>query len=257
MSNDSDSQVLENPAIDALDEDVARVQVVRYRPGPWFWWCLPFALALVAVIAYKLGSVGNSVRSQGEQLNERQAEFDLDRMDELRAELTELRLAQTADVGSNNEVRASFRELQSQIASLEEEVAFYRSLMAPKELAKGLRIEKMRLLTTERPGVFGYELVIAQTVARHTWQEGELYFEVHGAVAGERVVLALTEIATIPEYPLNFKFRYFQNYSGEFTLPDTFTPETVIVTLDRGSEGEVVQQRYEWLVKGADIAQNQ
>jgi len=176
------------------------VQVVRYRPGVWFWWCLPFAIAGVATIAYLLGSAGGSVQSPEEQLSAKQAQFDLDRMDELRAELTELRLAQTADVGSNNEVRASFRELQSEIASLEEEVAFYRSLMAPKELAKGLRIEKMILNSTGRRGVFGYELVLAQTVARHAWQQGEMYFEVHGAVAGERAVLALTEIATIPEY---------------------------------------------------------
>jgi len=172
MSKTAESQALKNPAIDALEAETARVQVVRYRPGAWFWWSLPFAVALVAVVAYKLGAVGRSVQTQGEQLSEMQAEFDQDRMDELRAELTELRLAQTADVGANQEVRASFIELQSEIASLEEEVAFYRSLMAPKELSKGLRIEKMRLLPTERPGVFGYELVIAQTVARHVWACG-------------------------------------------------------------------------------------
>ncbi len=257
MDNDAESQSVEQPAVAALADEVARVQVVRYRPGAWFWWCLPFAMALVATVAYLLGSAGNPAQSPAAQLRAKQAEFELDRIDELRAELTELRLAQTADVGANNEVRASFRQLQSEIASLEEEVAFYRSLMAPKELAKGLRIEKMLLSPTERPGVFGYELVIAQTVARHAWQEGEVYFEVHGAVAGERAVLALTEIATIPEYPLIFKFRYFQNYTGEFALPETFTPETVIVTLDRGSAGEVIQQRYDWFVQGADIARNQ
>lgn len=256
MDNEVESQPSDDAGTDAAPEEVARVQVVRYRPGVWFWWCLPFAIAGVATIAYLLGSAGGSVQSPEEQLSAKQAQFDLDRMDELRAELTELRLAQTADVGSNNEVRASFRELQSEIASLEEEVAFYRSLMAPKELAKGLRIEKMILNSTGRRGVFGYELVLAQTVARHAWQQGEMYFEVHGAVAGERAVLALTEIATIPEYPLNFKFRYFQNYAGEFALPDDFTPETVIVTLDRGSEEEIIQQRYDWLVQGADIAQN-
>ena len=262
MDKDAKSQLSEAYAeetdkLDAFDDEVARVQLVRYRPGRWFWWCLPFAFAGAVAVAYQLGSVGSSVQSPAERLTAMQDEFELDRVEELRAELTQLRLSQTADVGANNEVRASFRELQSQIAALEEEVSFYRSLMAPEELAKGLRIEKMLLRPTERPGVYGYELVIAQTVARHTWQEGELYFEVHGAIAGERAVLALTEIATIPEYPLSFKFRYFQNYAGEFALPDTFTPESVIVTLDRGSEGEIVQQRYDWLVKGADLAQNQ
>jgi hypothetical protein len=126
--------------------------------------------------------------------------------------------------------------------------------LAPAELAKGLHIEKMKLRPTERPGVFAFELVVAQTVARHSWQKGDLYFEVHGAVAGERVVLALTEIATIPEYPISFRFRYFQNFNGEFSLPGDFAPETVIVTLDRGAAGDVVQKRYDWAVKGIGSA---
>ena len=235
-------------AIDALDAEVPRVQVVRYRPGAWFWWLLPVVLVGVAVLAYLLGASGGPARSPAERLEALRDGYNQDRMDELRAELTELRMATTVDSTAAEEVRAGFRDLQEQIASLEEEVAFYRSLMAPEELAKGLHIEKMLLHGTERPGVFSYDLVIAQTVTRHSWQQGDVYFEVHGAIAGERAVLALTEIATIPEYPLSFRFRYFQNYSGEFALPDDFTPETVIVTLDRGEAGEVVQERYDWSV---------
>lgn len=241
-------------AIDALGDDVPRVQVVRYRPGAWFWWLLPLLFAGVAALAYSLGSTGGPTRSAAERLDAMRDDFDRDRVDELRAELTELRMAQNVDTSATSEVRATFRQLEDEIASLTEEVAFYRSLMAPAELAKGLHIEKMTLRPTERPGVFSYELVIAQTVARHAWQKGDLYFEVHGAVAGERAVLALTEIATIPEYPMTFRFRYFQNYSGEFTLPADFAPETVIVTLDRGDAGEVVQRRYDWAVKGMDVA---
>lgn len=239
-------------AVDALGEDVP--QELSYRPGAWFWWLLPVVLIGVAAIAYTLGSTGAATRTAVERLNDLRDDFDQDRMDELRAELTDLRMVQGVDTSAADEVRATFRELQDEIASLEEEVAFYRSLMAPAELAKGLHIEKMQLGPTERPGVFSYELVIAQTVARHAWQQGELYFEVHGAIAGERAVLALTEIATIPEYPMNFRFRYFQNYSGEFTLPADFSPETVIVTLDRGDAGEIVQRRYDWAVKGIDAA---
>ncbi len=236
-------------AIDALGAEVPRVQVVRYRPGVWFWWLLPVLFFAVAAIAYSLGSKGQDVRSPGERLDALRDDLDRERVAELRAELTELRMTQNVDSTASAEVRATFRKLEDEIASLTEEVAFYRSLMAPAELAKGLRIEKMTLHAMERPRVFSYELVVAQTVARHAWQEGEAYFEVHGAVAGERAVLALTEIATIPEYPMTFRFRYFQNYSGEFTLPDDFVPETVIVTLDRGEAGEIVQRRYDWVLQ--------
>jgi len=238
-------------AIDALDPEVPRVQVVRVWPGSWFWWLLPVLFVGVGVLGYQLAAGGGGpLATPAERLEVLRDGYEQDRVAELRAELTELRLAQNVDAPATSEVRARFRELQEEIASLEEEVSFYRSLMAPEELAKGLHIENMRLNKTERPGVFGYDLVIAQTVARHAWQEGDAYFEVHGAVNGERAVLALTEIATIPEYPLGFKFRYFQNYSGELTLPADFVPEIVIVTLDRGDAGEMVQRRYDWTVMG-------
>lgn len=237
-------------AIDALGDEVPRVHIVRNRPGTWFWWLLPVLFIAVAAIAYSLGSTGGTARPPVERLDVLRETLDSDRVAELRAELTELRMTQTVEPSADAEVRATFRKLEDEIASLTEEVAFYRSLMAPAELAKGLHIETMTLHPTERPGVYSYELVIAQTVARHAWQEGEAYFEVHGAVAGKPVVLALTEIATIPEYPMTFRFRYFQNYSGEFTLTDDFAPETVIVTLDRGDSGEIVQRRYDWAVNG-------
>jgi len=246
--------------MDTRANEPPRIQVIRYRPGAWFWWLLPVLLAAVFVIGYGLGNLANATADPAGRLAILSEGFDAQRMEELQSELAELKMTQMVDGGAAREVQASFRELQDEIAAREEEVAFYRSLMAPEELAKGLHIEKMLLHPTERPNLFAYELVIAQTVARHSWQEGELYFEVHGSLAGDgegesegenvgRQVLALTEIATLPAYPLLFRFRYFQNYTGEMTLPAGFVPETVIITLDRGGATDVVQRRYEWFVQ--------
>ncbi len=252
--------------MDTQANEPPRIQVIRYRPGVWFWWLLPVLALAVFVIGYGLGSLGSATSDPAGRLAKLSEGFDAQRMEELQSELAELKMTQMVDGGAAREVQANFRELQDEIAAREEEVAFYRSLMAPEELAKGLHIEKMLLRPTERRNLFTYELVIAQTVARHGWQEGELYFEVHGSLAtqGEgdsgggskgqgasvgRQVLALTEIATLPAYPLLFRFRYFQNYTGELTLPAGFVPETVIITLDRGGAADVVQRRYEWFVQ--------
>ena len=226
-----------------------RIHVVRYRPGTWFWWCFPFLLAGLMAIGYFLGLAGVPQVDRAAQGEALQEGFNIDRMGEMRDELTELRMAQMVDGGAAQEVQRNVRSLQNEVAALEEEVAFYRSLMAPEELARGLHIEKMVVHETTLDKTYGYELVVAQAVARHSWQEGELYVEVHGARNSEREVLALTEIATIPAYPLLYKFRYFQNFSGELTLPSGFVPETVIVTLDRGGSEELVQESYEWIVQ--------
>ena len=75
-------------AIDALGEGVPVVQVVRYRPGVWFWWLLPFVLVGMTVIAYLLGSAGGAARSPVERLDALRDDVGRDRMIELRAELT-------------------------------------------------------------------------------------------------------------------------------------------------------------------------
>lgn len=240
----------EEPVATPVDtQSQPRIHVVRYRPGKWFWWCFPFMLGGLLGLGYFLGLAGAPTLDRSSQTAALQEGFDAQRMSEMRDELTELKMTQMVDGGAAQEVQENFRALQDDIASLEEEVAFYRSLMAPEELARGLHIEKVIMRETALSQTFGYELVVAQAVARHAWQEGELYFEIHGARDSEREVLALTEIATIPAYPLLYKFRYFQNFSGELTLPVGFVPERVIVTLDRGGSQELVQESYEWIVQ--------
>lgn len=228
-----------------------RIHVVRYRPGLWFWWCFPFIVAGAVWVGYYLGLGSLPQPDRALQTAALQERYDVQRMTEMREELTTLKMTQMVDGGAAQEAQQNFRVLQDDIAALEEEVAFYRSLMAPEDLARGLHIEKVILRETARELTFGYELVVAQAVARHLWQEGELYFEIHGARDSAREVLALTEIATIPAYPLLYKFRYFQNFSGELTLPADFVPERVIVTLDRGGSEELVQEIYEWIVQKA------
>ena len=206
-------------------------------------------LLALAGVSYWLGAAAAPRVDHAERTAQLQEGFTLDRMSEMRDELTTLRMAQRVDGGAAEEMQQNLRALQDKAASLEEEVAFYRSLMRPEELERGLHIEKLIMSDTALYQTFGYELVVAQAVARHSWQEGELYFEVHGVRDDQREVLALTEIATIPAYPLLYKFRYFENFTGELTLPDGFVPEAVIVTLDRGGSEELVQESYEWIVQ--------
>ena len=172
-----------------------RIHVVRLRPGSWFWWCFPFILLALAGIGYMLGVAATPRVGNAERTAQLQEDFSLDRMSEMRDELTALRMSQVVDGGAAEEMQQNFRALQDKTAALEEEVAFYRSLMRPEELERGLHIEKMIMSDTALYQTFGYELVVAQAVARHSWQEGELYFEVHGVRDNQREVLALTAVS--------------------------------------------------------------
>ncbi|MEM7220907.1 MAG: DUF6776 family protein [Pseudomonadota bacterium] len=232
-------------AVDALGADVPRVTVVRYWPSAWFWRIAPFVLLALFYVAYELGYAGGVSSISGESPLPRLGRSA--NVAELRAELDALRLAREVDGAASQETRANIQGLQTQIATLEEEVAFYRSIMAPEEQDKGLHIERVVLKPTRLDRVYRYELVIAQRAVSHSWQTGDIYFELHGNDGATRRVLALTEMAELENYPLEFRLRYFQRFAGELTLPEDFLPETVIVTLD-GERSDIIEQReYPWV----------
>ena len=249
----------------------ARIQVVRWRPGAWFWWLLPFLSVAITAMGYFAGHrAGQLAADPLARMDEVRDAFDAQQMRGLQEQVTALKLERTVEVTAAEHVQASLRDLQEEVAALEEEVTFYRRLMAPEELSKGLHIE--RFVLRQRPGTraFGYEVVIAQTVARHGWQRGELSIDVIGrrdrersgsgdgaaqaeSAGGGRQVLPLTEIASLPSYPLQFRFRYFQNFAGELTLPANFIPEAVQLTLDRSAESPITE-RFDWQVAPRDLA---
>ena len=122
--------------------------------------------------------------------------------------LVEAGLAREVDLQTAQELRESIKGLRGEIAALTEEVTFYKSLMAPSSLPRGLQIAEFDLLPTGERNQFSFHLLLAQ-------------------------VLSLTEIAEADNYPLKFRFRYFQGLSGTITLPGDFEPESVVITARR------------------------
>ena len=62
---------------------------------------------------------------------------------ELRKELAELRLGGEIDSRANEEIQDTVEGLQRQIATLSEEIRFYKGVMLPNVEDKGLRIERL------------------------------------------------------------------------------------------------------------------
>ena len=64
-------------------------------------------------------------------------------------------------------------------------------------------------------------------------------------------MLPLTELANVDPYPLKYRFRYFQDLSGELALPPDFLPEAVVVTVNRrGNRADNLQRAFDWSVSG-------
>lgn len=177
------------------------------------------------------------------------------RISALNRELADVRLAQSVDAQAAHSLRATIGELRQELASLREEVTFYKSLMAPSSLERGLQIGEFELVAGEREGQFFYHLLLTQVEERRSWVEGQVRLVVEGTGPGEdgrsaRLVLPLTDIAELDTYPLRFRFRYFQDISGSVTLPAQFTPEAITVTATpSGGGAEPVERTFDWIVR--------
>ena len=174
----------------------------------------------------------------------------------LKSELVDAELSREVDAQAAAQLREDIKSLRDEAAGLKEEVTFYKSLMAPSSIERGLQIAEFELAPAEEVNQFTYHLLLTQVEARRDWIQGDVRVEIRGrhrpqgSSQYEELVLSLTEIAQVQPYPLKFRFRYFQDLSGMLTLPTGFVPEAVAVTaMRRGSRSDSLQRSFEWVVR--------
>ena len=167
-------------------------------------------------------------------------------------DFSNVRLATVVEAGANERLRRTIKELRDQIGALEEEARFYRRLVAPSEAERGFRIEQLSLSATPEPERFGYRLLLTQIVDRHDWLEGGVRVEVSGERDGVAERHALGELAGEEGFAGSFRFLYFQEFSGQLSLPEGFVPHAVTVTASVNDDaGTRIRETFDWSVEGA------
>ena len=169
-----------------------------------------------------------------------------ERLNETQRALTDSRLAYDVERQTLAALRADLALSHRQSVALNEEVTFYRSLMAPDKVAKGLQIAEFEV-TTRADGTLVYHLLLTQVASRRTWVAGKVEIEVAGETdsADGTAVLPLTDLAELEQYPVPYRFRYFQDLTGSLRLPGNFEPSEVRVTVTP-SRGKKIERAFAW-----------
>ncbi len=183
-----------------------------------------------------------------------QAAVAAQRIDDLEGQLIDARLTVAVQRSAAQALRDDLTSMRKTTAGLNEELMFYKSLMAPGSVAKGLQVSELELANTQDENLFRFELLLTQTAQRRSFISGDVRLDVVGRYAADantvgeeipEVVLSLTEVSPVEKYPLKFKFRYFQDLSGELTLPEGFMPIRVLVTAQQQGK-EALQESFPW-----------
>jgi hypothetical protein len=231
-----------------------KMRVVSHHPLQRVLWGAGVAVVcgLTAYIGYWFGGAKAGLDAEYVASLETQQSANIERISKLQANLVAVGLNDDVDAQTAQELRETIKSLRDDIAALTEEVTFYKSLMAPSSLARGLQIAEFEIQPTTTNDQFTFHLLLTQVESRRDWIQGDLDLLVRGS---DQQVLSLTEIADDDTYPLKFRFRYFQDLSGVITLPEGFEPESVEVTARRrGASTKDLTKSFVWnQAQGAEL----
>jgi hypothetical protein len=231
--------------------------VVEHKPGRRVLLVVTIVvlLCLVAVVAYWQGARTLQTDFKQLEIEHQQVLEQLSEVSE-KYEVTSQQLANhtvsaEVDLQAMEEVRTTVREHKQTIAELNEEITFYKGLMAPTDRERGLGIRSWEVYATSYSQSFQFKLIVQQLAIKHQLLTGSVTAVIIGTLDGEKVSLPLHTISEqITKQDITLRFKYFQYIEGELTLPVGFVPEQIDLVAQATKPNVVqVEKQYAWLVQ--------
>jgi hypothetical protein len=206
---------------------------------------------LIVWSAYELGQSRAGHNSRLAQRDRSELDVELrkvtDENEELRKKIALLETDEKIDTEAYRQVESQLAGLQAEILSQQEDLAFYRGIVADQEV--GVRIQDLELQRGVDQSSFSMHLVLAQAIGASRRISGFVELNVEGTSGGQPITLNLGDLAGTdsPKTRLNFSFRYFQNLQADLILPEGFAPARVTVKLTpQGDAGEPIEKSFDW-----------
>ncbi len=170
------------------------------------------------------------------------------RIRELEGELEVARTRREVDRQALDMVRGEIAVQKEEISALQEGLRFYRSLMAPGEIAQGLSLRPVELVALDKPRRYAFRIVAQQEALKHPLLKGELSADILGLLEGEQLSYSLADLsADVDGAYVPLRFRYFQSIEGELELPEGFEPGSVSVVARASSPRKAeVREQFPW-----------
>jgi len=168
-------------------------------------------------------------------------------VESLKDQIVYLQRSQEIDQQACATVKTSLASLQEEVADLHEQVAFYRGIVSPDASRAGVRVYEFKVYPTATASVYRYDLVLIQSVRHDRRIAGRVDITLQGMAGGQTQVRRLSELMLSGEQNLVFSFKYFEEFGGEFRLPDGFRPtRAVVAVLPDGGAVPKIEDEFEW-----------
>ena len=166
-------------------------------------------------------------------------------------QLSRVELNLQVDSAALESTRQEMLVLQESIYQRDEELKLYRELLQDGSQPNGLSVADLRLDRLE-DGRVSYRWVARQKTEKMKTLSVRANFSVSGLLDGKEVTLTLAELdPEIEKMPLKMAFKYFSINRGVITLPYSFKPSQVRITLRYPwMEKTQFDKKYDWKIEG-------
>ncbi|SDI78542.1 hypothetical protein SAMN05216588_12489 [Pseudomonas flavescens] len=209
--------------------------------------------------AFYLGSWWQvrALQEQGVDNQATQARLDEQarELDELRQRVAVISSGEQLAHRSNEQSRLTIKLLEEQNFKQQQELAFYKGVLAPDSRGDGLLIRTVDIHPTERAGLFRFKIMLSRVGKDDKPMQGRLHVQVDGRQAGKAKSLQLAQLSSdLPEgstvQSIPFAFKHLQAIPeggrlGELQLPEGFEPQQIRIKADVEG-GKPVERQIEW-----------
>jgi len=210
------------------------------------------SLPAMFAVAYWLG--GHNSRAELLELRAMQDQFE-ERANELeQAQQMQVVLASGERLvrQANEQSRLTIKSLEEQIYKLQQDLAFYKGVLAPASRKEGLRIRSFELQATDSPRNFRYKLLLSRVGEDNKPLKGKVQITVIGKQAGKTVTLDMAELSPEWQGATPFSFKHMQAIPeggrfAELQLPEDFTPSQVNVQAEISGQRKPLERTYNWI----------
>lgn len=151
------------------------------------------------------------------------------------------------DAEAQAETQSTLGELQAELARQQQELEFYRGLVAEKFGSATLKVQELSIQPDDEPGRYTITVTLVQTATRNAMTRGTLTLAVNGALAGALATLSLVELTGGGKDPLPFTLRFFKTIDVPVSLPQGFEPAAVDLEFRSDRTGpEPIRQSFPW-----------
>jgi hypothetical protein len=135
------------------------------------------------------------------------------------------------------------KELEQHNSELSQDVALYERLRGSPS-KKNVEIKTFHIFSTDSENKYRYLLLLSKDSNPEQLTQGSVQMKIFGRLGSENIELPV-RYADASYQGIAFKFRNFQELSGELSFPDGFVPDSVSFEIKPLAGGHF-QQQFPW-----------